>query len=60
MIESSVIGEAKMVHAIRIHAQGGPEEMKWEPVELDDPGAGELLIRHLAVGLNYIDVYHRT
>ena len=49
-----------MVHAIRIHAHGGPEAMKWEPIELGDPGAGELRIRHLAVGLNYIDVYHRT
>ena len=49
-----------MVYAIRIHAHGGPEALKWEPVELGDPGAGELRIRHLAVGLNYIDVYHRT
>lgn len=49
-----------MVHAIRIHAHGGPEELKWDSVELAAPGPGELLLRQLAVGLNYIDTYHRT
>ena len=49
-----------MVHAIRIHAYGGPEVMRWEPVEVGEPGAGELRVRHEAVGLNYIDTYHRT
>ncbi len=49
-----------MVHAIRIHAHGGPEEMKWESVEIGEPDAGELHVRHEAVGLNYIDTYHRT
>jgi NADPH2:quinone reductase len=49
-----------MTHAIRIHQAGGPEVMRWEPVEVAKPGPGELLIRHTAVGLNYIDTYHRS
>ncbi len=47
-------------NAIRIHEYGGPEQMKWEAVDLPEPAAGEIRIRHHAVGLNYIDVYHRT
>lgn len=49
-----------MTHAIRIHEHGGPDVLKWEEVEAGDPGPGELKIRHRAVGLNFIDVYHRT
>ncbi len=49
-----------MTHAIRIHANGGPEAMQWEDVPMPEPGPGEALIRHGAVGLNYIDVYFRT
>jgi len=49
-----------MVKAIRIHKAGGPETLTWEEVGLDKPGAGQILVRHGAVGLNYIDVYHRT
>ncbi|MBL8520758.1 MAG: quinone oxidoreductase [Betaproteobacteria bacterium] len=49
-----------MTHAIRIHEHGGPEVMKWESVEVGAPGPGELRIRHTAVGLNYIDTYHRS
>jgi len=49
-----------MPHAIRVHDYGGPEAMKWEPVEVPPPGAGEVTLRHAAIGLNYIDVYHRT
>jgi NADPH:quinone reductase len=49
-----------MTHAIRIHQTGGPEVLKWEAVEVGNPGAGEVRIKHTAVGLNYIDVYHRT
>ena len=48
-----------MNHAIRIHATGGPEVMQWEAVDLPPPAAGEVRIRHAAVGLNFIDVYHR-
>jgi NADPH:quinone reductase-like Zn-dependent oxidoreductase len=49
-----------MTKAVRIHAHGGPEEMRWEDVPLPDPGPGEAAVRHHAVGLNYIDVYFRT
>jgi NADPH2:quinone reductase len=49
-----------MTKAIRIHAYGGPELMQWEDVPLPEPGPGEALVHHEAVGLNYIDVYFRT
>ncbi|MBV9527727.1 quinone oxidoreductase [Sphingomonas sp.] len=49
-----------MTHAIRIHQTGGPEVLKWEQVEVGDPGPGEVRLRQEAVGLNFIDVYHRT
>ncbi|MBS1269673.1 MAG: Quinone oxidoreductase 1 [Gammaproteobacteria bacterium] len=49
-----------MMHAIRIHEPGGPERMQWESVDVPEPREGEALVRHTAVGLNYIDVYHRT
>ena len=45
--------------AIRIHGLGGPEMMRWEPMPLPEPGPGEVLVRHEAVGLNFIDTYHR-
>jgi NADPH:quinone reductase len=49
-----------MPHAIRIHAPGGPDVMKWEDVTVGDPGPGEARVRHTAVGVNYIDTYHRS
>ncbi|MBR0659174.1 quinone oxidoreductase family protein [Neoroseomonas oryzicola] len=49
-----------MTHAIRIHETGGPEKLVWEAVSLPAPKAGEALVRHKAVGLNFIDVYFRT
>ncbi|MBI1206132.1 MAG: NADPH:quinone reductase [Azospirillum sp.] len=49
-----------MTYAIRIHQTGGPEVLNWEAVEVGDPGAGQVRLRHTAVGLNFIDVYHRT
>ena len=49
-----------MVGVIRIHQIGGPEVLEWEDVELAAPAAGEVQIAQTAVGLNYIDVYHRT
>jgi len=49
-----------MPKGIRIHALGGPEVLRWEDIAVPAPAAGELQIRHTAVGLNYIDVYHRT
>ena len=49
-----------MAKAIRIHANGGPEVMKWEDVPTPEPGPGEALIQQSAIGLNYIDVYFRS
>ncbi len=49
-----------MPKAIRIHATGGPEVLRYEDVEVGDPGPGEARVRHTAVGVNYIDTYHRS
>jgi len=49
-----------MPHAIRIEQFGGPENMKWVEVEVGAPGPGQVLVRNAAVGLNFIDCYHRT
>jgi len=49
-----------MSHAITVRRSGGPEVLNWEPVEVADPGPGEVRLRQFASGLNYIDVYHRT
>lgn len=49
-----------MSRAIRIHETGGPEVLRFEEVAVGDPGAGELRIRHTAIGVNYIDTYHRS
>jgi len=49
-----------MTHAIRLHATGGPEVLQWEEVSLPAPGPGEALVRHMAVGLNFIDIYFRS
>jgi NADPH2:quinone reductase len=49
-----------MTHAICVHQPGGPEQMRWEEVEVGEPGLGEVRIRQTAAGLNFIDVYHRT
>ena len=49
-----------MTHAIRINANGGPDVLTWEDVTVGDPGPGEARVRHTAVGVNYIDTYHRS
>ena len=49
-----------MTQAIRVHAYGGPEALKWEVIEVGTPGPGEVRVRQTAIGLNYIDVYSRT
>jgi NADPH2:quinone reductase len=49
-----------MPHVIRIHQNGGPEQMQWEEVTVADPGPGEVRVRNTAVGLNFIDTYHRS
>lgn len=49
-----------MPKAIRIHETGGPDKMVWENVEVGAPAEGEVTLRQTAVGLNYIDTYHRS
>jgi NADPH2:quinone reductase len=49
-----------MPHAIRVHAVGGPEVLTWEEVESGQPAPGEARILQEAIGLNFIDVYHRS
>jgi len=49
-----------MPHAIRVHEIGEPEVLKWEEVEVGDPGPRQIRLRQEAAGLNFIDVYHRT
>jgi NADPH2:quinone reductase len=49
-----------MPKAIRIQQQGGPEVLKWEDVQVGDPGPGEARVRHKACGLNFLDVYQRS
>src|SRR3954465_13594878 len=46
--------------AIRVQTPGGPEVLEYADVERPKPGAGEVLVRTEAIGVNYIDVYHRT
>lgn len=49
-----------MPHAIRVHQTGGPEVLKWEEVDVGEPGSGQVRLRQEAAGLNFIDVYHRS
>ncbi len=49
-----------MTRAIRFHAVGGPEVLRYEEVAVGEPGAGEARVRQTAIGVNYIDTYHRT
>jgi len=46
--------------AVKIEKNGGPEVIKIEEITLDKPGNDEVLIEHVAIGLNYIDNYHRS
>jgi NADPH2:quinone reductase len=50
----------RMTHAVRIHSYGGPEVLRWDTIEVADPGPGQVRIRHTAIGLNFIDTYERT
>ena len=49
-----------MVKAIRIHRTGGPEVMVLEDVALEPPGPGMVTVANRAIGLNFIDTYHRS
>jgi len=46
--------------AIRFYQTGGPDVLRWESIDLDEPGPGEARVRHVAVGLNFADTYFRT
>ncbi|MBU2286992.1 MAG: quinone oxidoreductase [Gammaproteobacteria bacterium] len=46
--------------AVQIHAQGGPEVLAVETIDVPEPGAGQVLVRQTAIGLNYQDIYHRS
>jgi NADPH2:quinone reductase len=52
--------EVRMTHAIRFHTTGGPEVLRWEEVVVGEPGRGAARVRHTAIGLNFIDTYHRS
>lgn len=49
-----------MPHAILVRQPGGPEQLVWEEVAVGDPGPGQVRLKQTAVGLNFIDVYHRS
>ncbi len=49
-----------MPSAIRINRHGGPEVLEWESVEVGAPESGQVLVRHRAIGLNFLDIYERT
>jgi len=49
-----------MAHAVRFHKGGGPEVLRYEHVEVGEPGPGQVRLRHVAVGLNYADTYFRN
>jgi len=49
-----------MAKGIRFYETGGPEVLRWEAIDVGTPGAGEVRIRHAAVGLNFADTYFRT
>src|SRR5258706_12401164 len=46
--------------AIRIGATGGPEALRLEEIDVPEPGAGQARVRQSAIGVNFIDVYHRS
>src|SRR5262245_42995635 len=49
-----------MPKAIRVHEQGGIDVLRYEDIDIGRPGKGEALIRHTAIGLNFLDVYYRS
>jgi NADPH2:quinone reductase len=49
-----------MPHAVRLYETGGPDALRWEEVEVGEPGPAQARVRHTAVGVNFIDTYHRS
>ena len=48
------------MHAVEIKKTGGPEVLEIKDIKLSEPNSGEVLIKQTAIGLNYIDTYHRS
>src|SRR5881409_3413716 len=53
-------GVRAMPKAIRLYRAGGPEVLQWEEVQVGEPGEGQARVRHTAVGVNFVDTYHRS
>ena len=49
-----------MTKAVRFHKTGGPEVLQLDDVQVGDPGDGQARVKHSAIGLNFIDTYHRS
>ena len=48
------------MHGFRFEEPGSPDVLKWQEIDLPEPGPGEIQIKHLSCGVNYIDTYHRS
>src|SRR2546421_8183278 len=53
-------GVRAMPRAIRLYQTGGPEVLRWEEVDVGEPGEGQARVRHTAVGVNFVDTYQRS
>ena len=49
-----------MPYAMRVYEHGGPEKLRWEQVQVGEPGEGQVRVRNTAVGLNFVDTYQRS
>ena len=49
-----------MAKAVRFHKQGGPEVLQLDEIPVGEPGAGQVRIRHTAIGVNFLDTYQRS
>jgi NADPH2:quinone reductase len=49
-----------MAKAVRFYETGGPEVLRYEDVEVGEPGPGQARVRHSYIAVNFIDIYHRT
>ena len=48
------------IYAVRVHKLGGPEQLRYEQIEVGEPGRGEARVRHTVIGLNFTDIHFRT
>ncbi len=49
-----------MPHVMRVNRTGGTDSFPWETADIEEPGPGQARMRQSAIGVNYIDIYHRT